>query len=253
LIGHFYKIKLRDYNQDQFLEVSNALKVISVNSGVNEPLEDYAAQDMLRFIKIEFKDFSFSEIREAFGKYNSGKLAFKNGAYQNFSQKFVGDVLRAYKVFRNKALLKYYKALEAEENKKEATEEEIKEIENNFLEKFLYKPYRESLENGSKLGFTDDIGTRLFRKLYSSGKISVSKGVSGKYNTKAKDSLRKSLIKNINSSNKKQVTKLIEELNLVDVSKDANRRIKERSANLFFTDWINEQAENRVKLEGIKI
>jgi len=254
LTSHNTKIKIRDFStKEEFEQIAKALNVIAVQSGINEPLEDWALRDLMGFLKTEFKDFSFTEIREAFSRYNAGKLEFSQSAYQNFSQKFVGDVLKSYRSYRNKALVKYYKELEELERVKEPTEEKKAEIEKEFLETCLYKPYQKALENGSKLYFEDKTASSLFLKLLKKRKISVSQEEISAFRIKAKESLRKSLKSKITGMNQKSIKKLIDQLELQEEGSDAERRVKERAANLFFSQWINGNVENKIELDTFKI
>jgi len=252
LIGHFCKLKIRDYNQDQFKEVATALKLISVNSGVNEPLEDWASLELLKFIKTEFKDFSFTEIREAFSKYNAGKLSFSSGAYQNFSQKFVSDVLNAYKSFRNKALLKYYKELERVEAEKPLNPEEVQAIEEEFINNCLYKPYEKALKNNSELVFEDAIASSILLKMIKKGVLNVSKEEVNEFNIRSRKSLKKSLKNDLTMNNKTSINNLIEELKLEEVGPSAERKIKERASKLYLEQFINGKLRAKETLKSIK-
>ena len=166
---HYSKIKFRDLSEDQVDEVKRVFNAMVVQAGVNQPLEDWVVQDIINFIRIEFKDFSFSEIREAFLKLNANKLDFKDKAYQNFSQSFVGDVLSSYRSYRNKALFKYHKELERIEEQKEPTEEEKKKIHQEYLEKVLFKPYQISLDASEGVLIDDTVALDLFKEIHSLG------------------------------------------------------------------------------------
>ena len=148
---HTCKLKFRNYSSDQAEAIVKEFNKISLSVGVNEPLSFEDAEALTRFCMIEFKDFSLSEIFEAVSKYNAGKLDFKNGAYQNLSHKFMGDILTSYRSYRNKALAKYKMELENIKETVEPTEEELQEIENNYLQKVLFEKYEEAIEKGKQL------------------------------------------------------------------------------------------------------
>lgn len=252
LTGHFCKLKIRDYNENQFKEVATALKLISVNSGVNEPLEDWASLELLKFIKTEFKDFSFTEIREAFAKYNAGKLSFSTGAYQNFSQKFVADVLNAYKSFRNKALLKYYKELERVESEKPLKPEEVEAIEEDFINNCLYKPYEKALKNKTEVVFDDAIASSILLKMLKKGVLMISKEETIQFKVRSRKSLKQSLKNDLTMNNKTSINNLIEELKLEEVGPSAERKIKERASKLYLEQFINGKLRAGATLESIK-
>lgn len=250
---HNSKIKFRDLSEDQIQEVKRVFNAMVIQAGVNQPLEEWAVNDIINFIRIEFKDFSFSEIREAFLKLNANKLDFKDKAYQNFSQSFLGDVLTSYRSYRNKALFKYHKELEKLEEEREPTPEELEAIEQDFLNNCLYKPYEKALKNGTDLVFEDKTAASIMLKMLKKGKISVTKEEIDFFRSKAKESLKRSLRSQINGKNQKSIKNLIDKLELEEVGSDQERRIKERAAKYFLEDYFTMCVDIQKPVEEVKI
>lgn len=252
---HTCKLKFRNYSKDQAEAIVKEFNKISLSVGINEPLSFEVAEALTRFCMIEFKDFSLSEIFEAVSKYNAGKLDFKNGAYQNLSHKFIGDILTAYRFYRNKALAKYKIELENIKEKVEPTEAELQEIESEYLQKVLYKKYNEAIEKGLFLVIEDEIAFDLFVRLYKNGSIKLSSEDLSDFKHEAIQILAKPDKAILNKADLKNINNLIKKLALVErgntEDKETVLRIREKASSLYFNEWINKQIQLKTNIKEL--
>tara|TARA_R110002096_G_C14475374_1_gene713398 strand:- start:49 stop:819 length:771 start_codon:yes stop_codon:yes gene_type:complete len=252
---HTCKLKFRNYSKDQAEAIVKEFNKISLSVGINEPLSFEVAEALTRFCMIEFKDFSLSEIFEAVSKYNAGKLDFKNGAYQNLSHKFIGDILTAYRSYRNKALAKYKMELESIKETVEPTEEEKTAIEKDYLQKVLFNKYNEAIEKGLFLTIEDEIAFDLFLRLYKNGSITLTSDDLSHFKQKAIQILSTPQKAVLNKQDLKNINLLIKKLGLVErgntEDKETVLKVREKASALFFNEWINKQVVLKTNIEEL--
>ena len=244
---HFTKKKFRDFEDFEINVISQKINMVSYSCGVREPLEDFECLVIANFLKNEFKDFSISELEAAADKYSAGKLDFNDSHYQVFGKNFIGSVLKSYRTYRNKQLKSYHEEMK-EHNKKEPTMEEKQEIEKEFIENVLFKPYRICKENKTTFEIEDvDVALSLFRKFNSKGVFSVSKRDSVHFRMLALEELKKPRKSLLNKKNIENINLLIQKLDLVQRGEGEDKQtemiIKKKSVQMFFNDWIIKQLE----------
>jgi len=169
ILIHRTKKKFRDFQEEETPVIAKRINQIAFTCGVREPIDDMECMFLAQFLKKEFRDFSLTEIEEACEKYAAGKLEFTESHFQAFTKDFIAKILKSYRTYRNKALKKYHDEMERQEEAKEPTEEEKKEIEKEYLETVLFKKYENALENDEVLTFDDQIAVDLFRKMFKKG------------------------------------------------------------------------------------
>lgn len=250
---HFGTKKIRNFAEGEIEKGAQLVNTWSFTAGIREPLEAAEVHFVLNFLKNQFKDFSFTEVQEAFDLYSAGKLEFFESHFQSFTNDFISKVLISYKKYRNKALALYHRELEKMQEEKEPTQEEKDQIEQEFLQECLFKPYQKALENGSSLRFENKTGASLFVKYLKNGFYSVSDEQKSRFGIMAKQELQKLLKSKITGQNQKSIKKLIDALELQEEGSSAERQVKECAARLYFEEWINKQIEQKTDLELIKI
>ena len=251
LILHSSKIKFRDYTESNVKAVLSEFNKVSLLIGVNTHLEDWAALELLKFCVSEFKDFSFSEILEAANKYNAGKLDFKEGHFQNLSNRFLGSLLNSYRSYRNKILMKYHKEMQKVEDEKEPTEEEKQQIHKEYLTQILFNPYKKALESSEYLNFDQTNGLILFREGYKKGILKPTKEELQRFKEAAIERLSSPVKTVLNKHDVKALNLLIKSLRLVYTGSGDEKTetlVKEKAASLFFVDWVNKQVELKTDL-----
>jgi len=108
-------MKARDYDESFLAELGRRINSIAYGMGFAR-LELDVIEAMSLWIKKQFGDISMQEVALAFELVTAKKLPMgKNEGrhYNRFDQQYVGDVLYAYKTFRNHQV-KLYKEEEAE-------------------------------------------------------------------------------------------------------------------------------------------
>lgn len=255
LTFHNSKLKFRNYSIEQAEAIVAEFNKIANSVGINEPLSFEDAERLTRFCMVEFRDFSLSEIFEAVSKYNANKLDFKTGAYQNLSQKFIGDLLTSYRSYRNKVLLKFQKELEKIKEEVEPTEEEKQKTTKDYLQKVLFEKYEEALENDVVLIIEDEIAFDLFVRLYEKGSITLTNDDLSHFKQKAIQELAKPSKTVLNKADLKNINKLIKKLALVErgntEDKETVLKVREKASSLFFNDWINKQVELKTNIKEL--
>lgn len=249
LIVHNSKKKFRDYTPTEAEIIVKEFNIIALKLGINQPLEQWACVDLAKFCVSEFKDFSLSEIYESILKYNADKLDFKEGHFQNLSQKFIGSLLKSYRTYRNKALMKYHKELENMEKETPPTPEELKQIEQDYLEAVLFKPYQNAIENDLYLSIDENVAVDLFAKLYKKGTFKLDRETLKAFRDKGILEIQKPVKNVLNKLDRKNINELVKKLRLIEKGdlddKELELKIKEKASALYFNDWINKQLDEK--------
>lgn len=250
---HSTRKKFRDFSQQEAEEIVLKFLEISKRLGINNPPENWALADLARFTIENFKDFSFSEILKACDYWSAQKLEFKDGHFQNLSPQFMGQLLTSYRSYRNKALFKFHKEMEAAEEQKEPTEEEKKAIHTEYLQKILFEPYEKALKNDSGAIFiavSDSLG--FFKSLYTKGEIKVSEERSKSFRKKALEVIAKPQGLTVNRKEVKKLGELVRRIRENEAGnkdKEIEDLIKANIAALYFNEWLNKKL---VKKEEIR-
>ena len=100
--------------------------------GVKDMDEDNA-QMLVAYLKESYKDFSIQEISHALMIGLQGRLNIDMEHYQNFSPIYLSKILNAYKIYRNKLIIKYRKEKEEYFDKKNKKIPSKKETLNNIF------------------------------------------------------------------------------------------------------------------------
>lgn len=201
------------------------------------------------FLKNEYKDFSGEEILIAFQKLSSGKISVDGEHYGKLSSSYLGKVLAAYRVYRNK--ITYEEQKQEEKNKMitEPTKEEKLETRKLFLENCFIKPYKKLIANGNNT-FEAGNSVYFFWHLYQRKLLVPSPEESEKYRAKATKIIESE--KRIIAKDKNELTRIVENLksgNVEEMEKDIRVKIKEKAAELFFLDWCKAFANCDVDIE----
>tara|TARA_R110000744_G_scaffold282556_5_gene394242 strand:- start:560 stop:1339 length:780 start_codon:yes stop_codon:yes gene_type:complete len=248
---HFTRKKFRDFQENEVPAISYKINQFAFSVGIREPLEDLECHALGSFLKNEFNDFSISELDLVADKYSAGKLNFTDSHYQILSKDFLGKVLKAYRVFRNKELIKFHREKEEiEKAENPITEEKKKEIHEQFLETIIYKPYEKAIKNKTQLFIEDDIAFNLFVKLFKNGVLKPNKEEVKRFKNLACEQLAKPKMETLNMQQVKNINKLMKKLKLVMEDNgdfETKKLLQEKSCSLYFNNWLNEKL--RLKLD----
>lgn len=252
---HLTKKKFRDFKENELIVIQKKLNSVAYSVGIREPLQDVECIVLANFIKNEFQDFSVSELDLIADKYSAGKLTFTDSHYQVFSKDFLGKLLKSYRIYRNKEMIKFHKEkAEIEERENPTTEEEKKKIHIEFLNKVIYEPYLKCLKNETYLVLEDDIAFGMFVKMYKGGVLNPSNEEINHFRVLACEKLSKPLTATLNKKQIKGINQLMSKLKLVlndNGDKETTKIVKEKSASLYFNNWINKQIENKIDIKEI--
>lgn len=205
---------------------------LSALCGIKEPLSTDMSICIVKFLKDEYKDFSYQEIEKAFTEYIKFNLENVKENYGVFSPRFVANVLIEYRKLRNKQLNLYYRAIEEEKRNavKEVTEEEKQEIEKDYLKTVLFDKYNQSMVDGTPF-YLDTINAIMcFKKFYSKGLIDITEQDKFNFNLRA--------------------TKYLKEPENKGKTKEEQAVfIKEKSCELFFNQYLKVQKAKKIDLK----
>jgi len=189
-----------------------------------------------------FKDFSPEEISDAFDKLVAGKLGLDVDKYGKVTVAYLGQILIAYRDYRNKEL-----AQELKNKPKQVvipTQEEREKIRAEFLENCLIKPYQEI----DKIGFfkvDNKTASMLFGLFRRAGLVEVSNSDGEKYEKLAIQDLKNDAKNDFNSH--KPMQKFFEGLQGVNTGNDVamDKKITERCCGLYMIDQIEKLHKNK--------
>ena len=184
-----------------------------------------------------FKDFSPEEIVDAFDKLVAGKLNVEPDKYGKITAAYLGQVLIAHRELRNKALAEQQKKQARIEIDKEPTQQEKESIRVEFLEKCLFKPYRNIKETG--IFDVDKVVAATLFKLFRRKKIvDVSVKECDQWESLAEIDLYEDAKKDHNAH--KPILTHINRLKEMGKGKDdkMQHKVTERACALFMYDYI---------------
>ena len=252
---HITKKKFRDFEPTETGIIATKLNFLAFSIGIREPLQDIELMVLANFLINEFKDFSASEIEIAGDKYAAGKLNFKDSHYQILSKDFLGKLLKSYRIFRNKELVKFHEEkakIYAEENP--TTEEEKKQIHETFLKTVIFDPYEKCIENNTFMSLPDDVAFEMFLNLFKKGLFKPSDEEIQTFRVLACKELAKGQMEAKTKHERKQISNLIHKIKLViddKGDKETIQKVKEKAASLYFINWINKQVKLKTNIKEI--
>lgn len=252
---HLTKKKFRNFKQHEVEVIAQKINQFAYSVGIREPLQDLECMVLSNFLINEFPDFSVSELELVADKYSAGKLNFTDSHFQILSKDFLGKVLKSYRAYRNKELIKFHKEKEeikAKENP--VTKEEKEEIHKNFIETVVYKPYEKALKNENKIVLDDDVAFKLFVEMYQKGILSPSKEEVSYFKGLACEVLSKPFKTSLNRQELKNINNLIKKLKLVienEGDMETTKLVQEKSASLYFNDWLNKKLKQKIDIKTL--
>lgn len=137
--NHLHQLKSHRYGKDEIAQMAQRLNDISFGMGFGRANDPDTLLKLSLWIKNQFGDISMQEVALAFDLVTSKRIGEKIKHYNSFSKQYIGEVLYAFKTFRNRQIQLYNeekKAKEiAESSSVAATGEEMyKVIEKTALE-----------------------------------------------------------------------------------------------------------------------
>ena len=131
---------------------------------------------------------------------------------------------------------------------KEPTQEELKNIANEYLDECLLKPYKD-FNPAFKIGIDKHNALNLFKKFMSAGVVSITKEQIEEYRAKGIAALKESAL--VDSKNRKQMRALIHKLDLIPTEQDKSieLKIKEAASVEYFYDYIKLLKEQNTDLK----
>jgi len=206
---------------------------------------------LLKKVLIEsFIDFSPEEILIAFNKLIAGKLSCEFDKYGKLSAAYLGQVLLAYRDYRNKALAESLKHQAKIEIKTEPTAEEKAKTRQEFLTNCLIIPYGKIKELG-KFDVDKVTASMLFKIFRRAKLIDVSQEDNDIYEEKAIQDLQEDAKKDFNTHKpmQKHLT------GIRDMLKGDNQKMQhtvtDRACALYLYDYVMKLSKNNRDINEI--
>jgi len=133
--SYLHQQKSHTYNDELIAEMAKRLVAISLSMGF---VKSNSAEIMLalsKWIKEQFGDMSMQDVSLAFDLVTAKKIGSDIRHYNSFSKQYIGDVLYAFRTFRNKQLKAYEESLKVKEIQERATEPVSGEEMYSFMKK----------------------------------------------------------------------------------------------------------------------
>ena len=222
--------KIREYNSEALAKLTSKMSHLSAICGIKEPLSTDMSICIVKFLKENYKDFSYQEIEKAFTEYIKFNLENVKENYGVFSPRFVANVLIEYRKLRNKQISLYHRALDEQKRKqvKEATPEEIEQIEKDYLKVVLFDKYEYAMKENLSFELDYYNANICFWKFWDKGLIEISKDENERFKSKAE----------------KELTAEQKELS----EEKKQKLIREISVYLFFNEYLKVKKAKKIDL-----
>ena len=238
-------IKVRDLAPEStaWKKVRSSLNQCCVMIGCVSVLSDDEYRLMKDFIMSDYKDFSPEEMLIAFKKLCSGAITVDIEHFGKLSPMYLGAVLKAFKIERNKALgdeLRNATKIEVE-----ATAEDKKKIREDYLQNCLIKPYKQINEKGF-FDVDKHVSLILWKIFKRAGFINMDDETCDKYLALAIEDLKKDAVKDFNAHKPMKV--FMENLREAHAGKNRpfEDKVTDRGRALYFYEYIeNLHSKNR--------
>lgn len=104
---------------------------------------------LIDFIKTELSNYTVEEIKTAFQLAVKGEISVEINHFQNFSALYLSQVLKAYQIEKNAAILEFNKAEQRQKKENEMTPDEIERIYRDFDNNCLLDVWNEFVLTGN--------------------------------------------------------------------------------------------------------
>lgn len=113
--SHLHQQKSHTYNDELIAEMAKRLVAISLSMGFVKSNSAEITLALSKWIKEQFGDMSMQDVALAFDLVTAKKIGNDIKHYASFSKQYIGDVLYAFRTFRNKQIKAYEESLKTKE------------------------------------------------------------------------------------------------------------------------------------------